>query len=118
MDFSLSERQRHWRDRVTAFMQKHVYPAVDTYNEQMKPADGNRWIVVPVLEDLKKKAKAEGIWNLFLPASPTSNTRSAPKRWARCSSARKSSTAPRRIPVIWKCCTATARRRRKRNGCG
>jgi acyl-CoA dehydrogenase len=69
MDFSLSERQRHWRDRVTAFMQKHVYPAVDTYNEQMKPADGNRWIVVPVLEDLKKKAKAEGIWNLFLPPS-------------------------------------------------
>ena len=69
MDFSLSERQRHWRDRVTAFMQKHVYPAVDTYNEQMKPADGNRWIVVPVLEELKMKAKAEGIWNLFLPPS-------------------------------------------------
>jgi acyl-CoA dehydrogenase len=69
MDFSLSERQRHWRDRVAGFMQKHVYPAVDTYNEQMKPADGNRWIVVPVLEELKKKAKAEGIWNLFLPPS-------------------------------------------------
>jgi acyl-CoA dehydrogenase len=69
MDFSLSERQRYWRDRVTDFMQKHVYPAVDTYTQQMKPADGNRWIVVPVLEDLKKKAKAEGIWNLFLPPS-------------------------------------------------
>jgi alkylation response protein AidB-like acyl-CoA dehydrogenase len=69
MDFSLSERQRHWRDRVADFMQKHVYPAVDTYNEQMKPADGNRWIVVPVLEQLKKKAKAEDIWNLFLPPS-------------------------------------------------
>jgi acyl-CoA dehydrogenase len=69
MDFSLSERQRYWRDRVADFMQKHVYPAVDTYTEQMKPADGNRWIVVPVLEDLKKKAKAEGVWNLFLPPS-------------------------------------------------
>jgi alkylation response protein AidB-like acyl-CoA dehydrogenase len=69
MDFSLSERQRYWRDRVTDFMQKHVYPAVDIYTQQMKPADGNRWIVVPVLEDLKKKAKAEGIWNLFLPPS-------------------------------------------------
>ncbi|MBV8850350.1 MAG: acyl-CoA dehydrogenase family protein [Methylobacteriaceae bacterium] len=69
MDFSLSDRQRHWRDRVADFMHKHVYPAVDTYSEQMKPADGNRWIVVPVLEDLKKKAKGEGIWNLFLPPS-------------------------------------------------
>jgi alkylation response protein AidB-like acyl-CoA dehydrogenase len=69
MDFSLSERQRHWRDRVAAFMQKHVYPAVETYDKQMKPSDGNRWIVVPVLEELKAKAKAEGIWNLFLPPS-------------------------------------------------
>ncbi len=69
MDFSLSERQRHWRDRVIDFMHKHVYPAVPTYEQQMKPADGNRWIVVPVLEDLKKKAKGEGIWNLFLPPS-------------------------------------------------
>jgi acyl-CoA dehydrogenase len=69
MDFTLSDRQRHWRDRVVDFMHKHVYPAVDTFNEQMNPPDGNRWIVVPVLEDLKKKAKAEGIWNLFLPPS-------------------------------------------------
>jgi acyl-CoA dehydrogenase len=69
MDFTLSDRQRHWRDRVVDFMHKHVYPTVDTFNEQMNPPDGNRWIVVPVLEDLKKKAKAEGIWNLFLPPS-------------------------------------------------
>jgi len=55
MDFTLSDRQRHWRDRVVDFMHKHVYPAVDTFNEQMNPPDGNRWIVVPVLEDLKKE---------------------------------------------------------------
>ena len=64
MDFSLSERQRHWRDRVVAFMNKHVYPAVDTYNRQ--DAEGDRWKVIPVLEELKAKAKAEGLWNLFL----------------------------------------------------
>jgi acyl-CoA dehydrogenase len=64
MDFSLSERQRHWRDRVIAFMNKHVYPNVETYNRQ--DAEGERWKVIPILEELKAKAKAEGLWNLFL----------------------------------------------------
>ena len=64
MDFSLSERQRHWRDRVVAFMNAHVYPNVETYNRQ--DAAGERWKVIPILEELKKKAKAEGLWNLFL----------------------------------------------------
>ena len=67
MNFSMSERQRHWRDRVTAFMDAHVYPAVETYDRQ--DAEGERWKVIPVLEELKAKAKAEGLWNLFLPPS-------------------------------------------------
>ncbi len=67
MDFNLSERQRHWRDRVAGFMAKHVYPAVETYDKQMEGFGKERWKVVPVLEDLKKVAKAEGIWNLFMP---------------------------------------------------
>ncbi|HEX2215246.1 MAG TPA: acyl-CoA dehydrogenase family protein [Xanthobacteraceae bacterium] len=69
MDFSISERQRYWRDRIANFMAKHVYPAVETYNRQMEDFGGNRWKVVPVLEDLKAKAHAEGLWNLFLPPS-------------------------------------------------
>ena len=69
MDFSMSERQRYWRDRVASFMAKHVYPAVDTYNAQMESFGSNRWQVVPVLEELKAKAKAEGLWNLALPPS-------------------------------------------------
>ena len=64
MDFSLSERQRYWRDRVVAFMNAHVYPNVETYNRQ--DAEGERWKVIPILEELKAKAKAEGLWNLFL----------------------------------------------------
>ena len=68
MDFSLSERQKHWRDRVFAFMDAHVYPAVDIYAAQ--DAEGERWKVIPILEQLKAKAKAEGLWNLFLPPSP------------------------------------------------
>src|SRR3954451_11162172 len=65
MDFDLTERQRHWRDRVVAFTERHIEPAVETYNKQEK--EGDRWKVIPVLEDLKKKAKAEGLWNMFMP---------------------------------------------------
>jgi len=66
----MSERQRYWRDRVVAFMARYVYPAIPVYDEQMEGFGSNRWQVVPVLEELKKKAKAEGLWNLFLPPSP------------------------------------------------
>jgi acyl-CoA dehydrogenase len=69
MDFSVSERQKLWRDRVVAFMDTHVYPAVETYDRQDN--EGERWKVIPVLEQLKAKAKAEGLWNLFLPPSST-----------------------------------------------
>jgi acyl-CoA dehydrogenase len=67
MDFSISERQRHWRDRIAAFMAKHIYPAVDTYHKQMEAFGANRWQVVPIIEELKPKARKEGLWNLFLP---------------------------------------------------
>jgi acyl-CoA dehydrogenase len=68
MDFSISDRQKHWRDRVVAFMDAHVYPAVETYEAQL--AEGERWKVIPVVEQLKARAKAAGLWNLFLPPTP------------------------------------------------
>lgn len=68
MDFTMSTRQREWLDRVSAFMDAHVRPAVPIYKQQ--DAEGERWKVIPVLEELKQKAKAEGLWNLFLPPSP------------------------------------------------
>src|SRR5260370_12676989 len=67
MDFSMSDRQREWLDRVYSFMQKHVRPAEETYKEQ--DAGGDRWKVIKVVEDLKKKARTEGLWNLFMPPS-------------------------------------------------
>jgi acyl-CoA dehydrogenase len=68
MDFDYTPRMKEWIRRVSDFMEKHVYPAEEVYNQQMADAraKGNPWIVVPVVEDLKAKAKAQGLWNLFL----------------------------------------------------
>ncbi len=68
MDFDYTPRMKEWIRKVSDFMDKHVYPAEAVYNEQMSEAraKGNPWIVVPVVEDLKAKAKAQGLWNLFL----------------------------------------------------
>src|SRR6201986_4455492 len=65
MDFTMSDRQKDWLGRVQAFMTKHVRPAVPIYKQQ--DAEGARWKVIPVLEDLKKKARAEGPGNMFMP---------------------------------------------------
>ena len=67
VDFSLTARETEWRDRVIAFMNKHVYPAVPVYESQMEGFGANRWQNPPVLEGLKAKAKQAGLWNLFLP---------------------------------------------------
>src|SRR4249919_3325965 len=68
MDFELSSKQKEWLDRVQSFMTKHVRPAVPIYKKQDE--EGPRWKVIPILEDLKKKAKAEGLWNMFMPPNP------------------------------------------------
>ena len=67
MNFTLSDTQIYWRDRVKAFMDVHVYPAVPVFDAQMDAFGENRWQVVPIVEELKVKAKAAGLWNLFLP---------------------------------------------------
>lgn len=71
MHFDFSPKTREYIERVSAFMDKHVYPAVPVYREQHEK---DRWGVMPVLEELKAKAKAEGLWNLFLPPSPEHDT--------------------------------------------
>ncbi len=67
MDFTMSERQREWLGRVQSFMKTHVRPAVPSYRKQDE--EGARGKVIPIVEDLKKKARAEGRWNMCMPAS-------------------------------------------------
>src|SRR6185437_15322342 len=68
MDFSLGPAETEWRDRVCAFMDAEVRPRVSHYDAQQR--EGDRWKVLPVVEELKGKAKAQGLWNLFMPPSP------------------------------------------------
>ena len=65
MDFDLTERQQFFVQRVKAFIDEHVRPRVGDYHEQI--ADGDRWQPLPVIEDLKPKAREAGLWNLFMP---------------------------------------------------
>ncbi len=71
MNFDYTPKMKDWIARVGDFMDRHIYPAEAVYDAQMKEAraKGNPWIVVPVVEELKAKARAAGLWNLFLPES-------------------------------------------------
>ncbi len=65
MTFELSEKAKGYRKKLLAFMDKYVYPNESTFCEQV--ADGDRFAPIAIMEELKDKAKAEGLWNLFLP---------------------------------------------------
>ncbi len=69
MDFDHSPKVKDLQERLNAFMDRFIYPAEAVYAQQMQDFGTNRWQVVPVLEDLKAKAKDAGLWNLFLPES-------------------------------------------------
>jgi acyl-CoA dehydrogenase len=67
MEFEFSPKVKDLQKRLAAFMDEHIYPNEAKYQEH---CDGpNRWQPVPVIEELKPKARAAGLWNLFLPAS-------------------------------------------------
>jgi acyl-CoA dehydrogenase len=69
MNFSYSDKTNELIEKLTAFMNEFVYPNEKVYEEQLT-AQKDRWTEVPpIMEQLKTKAKEEGLWNLFLPAS-------------------------------------------------
>ncbi|MGC8480672.1 MAG: acyl-CoA dehydrogenase family protein [Acidimicrobiales bacterium] len=66
MDFALSPTASRYRAQLIEFMDRYVYPAESTYHAQME-ASGDPHSHPPILEELKARARAEGLWNLFLP---------------------------------------------------
>lgn len=69
MDFSHSPRAQELMQRVKAFMDEHIVPNEEQYHASIDEANGDwtKWKVSPLMEEWKQKAKAEGLWNLFLP---------------------------------------------------
>jgi acyl-CoA dehydrogenase len=67
MHFDHSTKVTDLQRRLSAFMDEHVYPNERTYHHQI--ADGDRWQPTAIVEELKPKARAAGLWNLFLPES-------------------------------------------------
>jgi len=69
MDFQHSQASQDLRRRVDAFMDEHVFPVEHLYREQAHGSDDPRarYRTPPVLQELKRQARAQGLWNLFLP---------------------------------------------------
>ena len=77
MDFESSVKTREFSARLEAFMDEHIYPNEAAYIEEINT--GDRWQPLELIEGLKQKAKAAGLWNLFLPdISGLSNLEYAP----------------------------------------
>ena len=66
MDFAPDEKTREYQTRLNAFMDEFVYPAESVYHRQ-RAESGDPNFHPPILEDLKREAKSQGLWNLFLP---------------------------------------------------
>ena len=67
MQFAYSARVKELQQRLNAFMDEHIYPNESRYHEHTQGTE--RWQPVAVIEELKPKARAAGLWNLFLPES-------------------------------------------------
>jgi len=68
MLFEYSEKSQRLQQRLLAFMERYVYPNEAAYAAQLETAD-NRFTALPLMEELKQKARDEGLWNLFVPES-------------------------------------------------
>ncbi|MCA6062058.1 acyl-CoA dehydrogenase family protein [Thalassolituus marinus] len=66
MDFQHSPKAQEYIKRVKEFMKNEIEPVEEDYLRELHSLD-NKWVVLPIIEELKAKAKAAGLWNMFLP---------------------------------------------------
>ncbi len=66
MSFSFSNKSKNLQTKLREFMSDHIYPIEAHYAHQLKNSD-NRFSKMPLMDELKNKAKAAGLWNLFVP---------------------------------------------------
>jgi acyl-CoA dehydrogenase len=66
MDFAFSDKVKQLQKRLLEFMDEHIYPNEERFGQEVEL---NRWSSAHIVEELKPKARAAGLWNLFLPAS-------------------------------------------------
>lgn len=64
--YQFSSKSQVLADRLTSFMDEHIYPNEEAYAAQLRAAE-NRFAPLPLMDELKEKAKAAGLWNLFVP---------------------------------------------------
>jgi acyl-CoA dehydrogenase len=71
MDFSYSPRTQELQTKVQRFMEEHIYPNEQRYWDELEANTkaGKRWTPLALIEEIKPKARARGLWNLFLPES-------------------------------------------------
>ena len=71
MDFAYSDKVKELQGKLARFMDEHVYPNERRFHEEVEAnrAKGNPWVPTKLIDELKPKARAEGLWNLFLPRS-------------------------------------------------
>ena len=71
MDFDYSPKVKELQARLIAFMDQHIYPNEKAFHAEIEAnrAKGNPWVPTKIMEELKDKARAAGLWNLFLPQS-------------------------------------------------
>jgi len=72
MDFAYSDKVKTLQSKLARFMDEHIYPNERRFHDEVEAnrARGNPWVPTKLIEELKPKARAEGLWNLFLPRSP------------------------------------------------